>query len=72
MARPGGLPEGCSCGLRRPLLPGRNPFEGQLQLAELDQVTGSIAALIALAENYVGLLLDSTHRVVLGSCGRNN
>jgi hypothetical protein len=54
------------------LLPGRNPFEGELRLAALDQVTGSIAALIALAENYVGLLLDRIHRVVLGSWGRNN
>ena len=38
--------------------PGATRSSGQLQLAELDQVTGSIAASIALAENYVGLLLD--------------
>jgi p-hydroxybenzoate 3-monooxygenase len=38
--------------------PGRNPFEDQLQLAELDYVTGSTAASTALAENYVGLPLD--------------
>jgi p-hydroxybenzoate 3-monooxygenase len=37
---------------------GRTPFEDQLQLAELDYVTGSIAASTALAENYVGLPLD--------------
>ncbi|HEX6114004.1 MAG TPA: 4-hydroxybenzoate 3-monooxygenase [Geminicoccaceae bacterium] len=37
--------------------PGRNPFEDQLQLAELDYVTGSRAASTALAENYVGLPL---------------
>jgi p-hydroxybenzoate 3-monooxygenase len=38
--------------------PGRNPFEDQLQLAELDYVTSSTAASTALAENYVGLPLD--------------
>ena len=38
--------------------PGRNPFDDQLQLAELDYVTNSIAAATALAENYVGLPLD--------------
>jgi p-hydroxybenzoate 3-monooxygenase len=38
--------------------PRRNPYEEQLQLAELDYVTGSIAASTALAENYVGLPLD--------------
>jgi len=38
--------------------PGRNPFEDQLQLAELDYVTGSKAASTALAENYVGLPLQ--------------
>jgi p-hydroxybenzoate 3-monooxygenase len=38
--------------------PGRNPFDDQLQLAELDYVTGSTAASTALAENYVGLPLD--------------
>jgi p-hydroxybenzoate 3-monooxygenase len=37
---------------------GRTPFEDQLQLAELDYVTGSLAASTALAENYVGLPLD--------------
>jgi p-hydroxybenzoate 3-monooxygenase len=38
--------------------PGRNPFEDQLQLAELDYVTSSRAASTALAENYVGLPLE--------------
>ena len=38
--------------------PGRNPFEDQVQLAELDYVTSSHAASTALAENYVGLPLD--------------
>jgi p-hydroxybenzoate 3-monooxygenase len=38
--------------------PGRNSFEDQLQLAELEYVTGSRAASTALAENYVGLPLD--------------
>jgi p-hydroxybenzoate 3-monooxygenase len=38
--------------------PGRNPFDDQLQLAELDYVTGSRAASTPLAENYVGLPLE--------------
>jgi p-hydroxybenzoate 3-monooxygenase len=38
--------------------PGRNPFDEQVQLAELDYVTSSKAASTALAENYVGLPLD--------------
>jgi p-hydroxybenzoate 3-monooxygenase len=38
--------------------PGRNPFEDQLQLAELDYVVSSRAASTALAENYVGLPLE--------------
>ena len=38
--------------------PGRNPFDDQVQLAELDYVTSSHAASTALAENYVGLPLD--------------
>ena len=38
--------------------PGRNPFDDQVQLAELDYVTSSKAASTALAENYVGLPLD--------------
>jgi p-hydroxybenzoate 3-monooxygenase len=38
--------------------PGRNPFDDQMQLAELDYVTSSRAASTALAENYVGLPLD--------------
>ena len=38
--------------------PGRNPFDDQVQLAELDYVTGSKAASTALAENYVGLPLE--------------
>ncbi len=35
--------------------PGRNPFEDRIQLADLDYVTTSRAAMISLAENYVGL-----------------
>jgi p-hydroxybenzoate 3-monooxygenase len=38
--------------------PGRNPFDDQLQLAELDYVASSRAASTALAENYVGLPLE--------------
>jgi p-hydroxybenzoate 3-monooxygenase len=38
--------------------PGRNPFDDQVQLAELDYLTGSVAAATALAENYVGLPLE--------------
>jgi p-hydroxybenzoate 3-monooxygenase len=38
--------------------PGRNRFDEQVQLAELDYVAGSRAASTALAENYVGLPLD--------------
>ena len=38
--------------------PGRNPFEDQVQLAELDYVTSSTAAATALAENYVGLPMN--------------
>jgi p-hydroxybenzoate 3-monooxygenase len=38
--------------------PGRNRFDDQVQLAELDYVTGSRAASTALAENYVGLPLE--------------
>jgi p-hydroxybenzoate 3-monooxygenase len=38
--------------------PGRNPFDDQVQHAELDYVTASKAASTALAENYVGLPLD--------------
>ncbi|MEM7024656.1 MAG: 4-hydroxybenzoate 3-monooxygenase, partial [Pseudomonadota bacterium] len=35
--------------------PNRNPFDDQVQLAELRYVLGSKAASTALAENYVGL-----------------
>jgi p-hydroxybenzoate 3-monooxygenase len=38
--------------------PGRNRFDDQVQLAELDYVTGSKAGSTALAENYVGLPLE--------------
>ena len=34
-----------------------NAFDRRVQLAELDYVTGSRAASMALAENYVGLPL---------------
>jgi p-hydroxybenzoate 3-monooxygenase len=36
-----------------------NPFDQRRQLAELDYVTSSRAAMTSLAENYVGLPLDS-------------
>jgi p-hydroxybenzoate 3-monooxygenase len=35
-------------------------FARRLQLAELDYLTGSRAALCSLAENYVGLPFDAT------------
>jgi p-hydroxybenzoate 3-monooxygenase len=38
--------------------PGRNRFDDQVQLAELDYVARSKAAATALAENYVGLPLE--------------
>ncbi|MEP7355355.1 MAG: 4-hydroxybenzoate 3-monooxygenase [Acidobacteriota bacterium] len=38
--------------------PGENPFDYQRQLAELDYLTGSKAAMASLAENYVGLPLE--------------
>ena len=33
----------------------QDPFERRLQLAELDYLTGSTAAITSMAENYVGL-----------------
>jgi p-hydroxybenzoate 3-monooxygenase len=39
--------------LHRP--PGQDPFEAQLQLAQLEYVCRSKAASTTLAENYVGL-----------------
>jgi p-hydroxybenzoate 3-monooxygenase len=38
----------------------QRPFERQLQLAHLDYVTSSRAASMSLAENYVGLPLDTS------------
>ena len=38
--------------------PADSPFDRRRQLAELDYVTGSEAAMRSLAENYVGLPLD--------------
>ena len=38
--------------------PGDSPFDRRRQLAELDYVTGSAAAMGTLAENYVGLPLE--------------
>jgi p-hydroxybenzoate 3-monooxygenase len=38
--------------------PDDDPFRHRLQLAELDYLTGSRAASICLAENYVGLRLE--------------
>jgi p-hydroxybenzoate 3-monooxygenase len=35
-----------------------SPFDRRRQTAELDYVTGSVAAMTALAENYVGLPFD--------------
>jgi p-hydroxybenzoate 3-monooxygenase len=35
--------------------PDRNDFDRQVQLAELDYITGSRAGMTSLAENYVGL-----------------
>jgi p-hydroxybenzoate 3-monooxygenase len=40
--------------------PGENPFDYQRQLADLDYITGSKAAMTSLAENYVGLPIDVT------------
>ena len=38
--------------------PGENEFDYKRQLADLDYITGSQAAMTSLAENYVGLPLD--------------
>jgi len=38
--------------------PGENPFDYKRQLADLDYITGSRAAMTSLAENYVGLGID--------------
>src|SRR5262249_8750110 len=38
--------------------PGDSPFDRRRQIAELDYVTGSEAAMRSLAENYVGLPFD--------------
>jgi p-hydroxybenzoate 3-monooxygenase len=40
--------------------PDENPFDYKRQLADLDYISGSRAALTSLAENYVGLPLDAT------------
>lgn len=40
--------------------PDANPFDYKRQLADLDYITSSKAALTTLAENYVGLPLDTT------------
>jgi p-hydroxybenzoate 3-monooxygenase len=39
--------------------PGDDPFQHRLQLAELDYVTSSRAASTSLAENYVGLPMET-------------
>jgi p-hydroxybenzoate 3-monooxygenase len=39
--------------------PDANPFDERRQIAELDYVTTSRAAALSLAENYVGLPMDS-------------
>ena len=38
--------------------PGENPFDYQRQLADLDYIAGSKAAMTSLAENNVGLPLE--------------
>jgi len=38
--------------------PGENEFDYRRQLADLDYITGSRAAMTSLAENYVGLPMD--------------
>jgi p-hydroxybenzoate 3-monooxygenase len=38
--------------------PDHSPFDRRRQLAELDYLTGSEAAMRSLAENYVGLPLE--------------
>jgi p-hydroxybenzoate 3-monooxygenase len=38
--------------------PDENPFDDKRQLADLDYITSSTAALTSLAENYVGLPMD--------------
>ena len=38
--------------------PGESPFDRKRQLADLDYITGSRAAMTSLAENYVGLPVD--------------
>ena len=38
--------------------PGENPFDYQRQLADLDYIAGSKAAMTSLAKNYVGLPLE--------------
>jgi p-hydroxybenzoate 3-monooxygenase len=40
--------------------PGENPFDEKRQLADLDYLTSSSAALTSLAENYVGLPMDTS------------
>ncbi len=40
------------------LFPGSDGFDHRRQLAELDYITSSRAAMTSLAENYVGLPLD--------------
>jgi p-hydroxybenzoate 3-monooxygenase len=41
-------------------LPDENPFDHKRQLADLDYITSSTAAMTSLAENYVGLPMDVT------------
>ena len=48
--------------------PDENPFDYQRQLADLDYITSSRAALTSLAENYVGLPLDVTFEPARLSC----
>ncbi len=45
--------------------PGESEFDYRRQLADLDYITGSQAAMTSLAENYVGLPLDVDVRLEL-------
>ena len=44
--------------------PDELPFDDQRQLADLDYVTSSCAAMTSLAEQYVGLPQEVTHESV--------
>jgi len=52
-------------GLYFGIFPGENPFDYKRQLADLDYITGSKAAMTSLAENYVGLPIDVSFQVAI-------